>query len=126
MFLNLSNHPSGQWCAEQIAAAKAYGEITDMPFPAVPPEWDAERVSAFADRLFAQIVATGPAAVLCQGEMTLTYQLVKRLTKAGVPALCACSDRLTEETTLPDGSTKKISRFVFRGFRLYDAAGNGE
>ena len=121
MFLNLSNHPSALWSAAQLKAASAYGPVQDLPFPAVPPEWDIGRVCAFADALFEQVLAMNPAAVLCQGEMTLTYQLVKRLCAAGIPALCACSERVTEEIPLPDGATKKTSRFEFRSFRPYAA-----
>jgi hypothetical protein len=121
MFLNFTNHPSSQWCEAQLAAAREYGPVRDMTFPVVPPEWDIGRVCAYADGLFAQICALRPAAVLCQGEMTLTYQLVKRLCAAGIPVLCACSQRVTEEKPLPNGATQKVSRFVFCGFRRYEA-----
>lgn len=122
MFLNFSNHPSDQWSKEQTEAANRYGEIRDMPFPAVSPDWDTERVCALADGLCSRILAERPDAVLCQGEMTLTYQLVKRLGAAGIPVFCACSERITEETQTPDGSTRKTSYFVFRRFRRYETA----
>ena len=121
MFLNFSNHPSAGWSAEQHAAAGQYDEIRDLPFPAVPPEWEIDRVCALAETLFQEMLDLRPDAVFCQGEMTLTYQLVKRLSAAGIPALCACSNRITEETQLPDGSTQKLSRFVFCGFRRYES-----
>ena len=35
IFVNHTNHPSARWSAEQISAAQVYGEILDMPFPAV-------------------------------------------------------------------------------------------
>mgnify|MGYP007101881037 CR=1 FL=1 len=119
MFLNVTNHPSELWPPAQTAAALQYGEIRDLPFPAVPPEWDIRKVAALADTLADDILRLRPAAVLCQGEMTLTYQLVNRLHAAGIPALCACTERRTEETRLPTGETKKISVFEFRGFRRY-------
>ncbi len=37
-FINLTNHPSTKWGADQLAAAKKYGNIVDIPFPAVDPE----------------------------------------------------------------------------------------
>ena len=120
MFLNFSNHPVAQWSKEQLSAAGQYGEIQEMSFPNVPPDWDIGRVCSLADELFEEICALRPDAVLCQGEMTLTYQLVKRLCAAGIPVLSACSDRMTEEEQLPDGSTQKLSQFVFCGFRLYE------
>ena len=104
MFLNVSNHPSDKWSPEQLAAAEKYGEIRDLPFPTVLPYWDIASVCKLADALFEEISAMQPDAVLCQGEMTLTYQLVKRLHAAEIPVFCACSDRISEEIRLPDGS----------------------
>lgn len=120
MFLNVSNHPSGTWSREQLAAAEAYGPVRDFPFPEVPPEWETRSVCRLADGLAGEILALAPAAVLCQGEMTLTYQLVKRLHAAGIPVLSACSRRVTEEKLLPDGTTERVSRFTFCGFRPYE------
>jgi len=40
--INLSNHPSGNWPAEQIQVAQAqYGRVVDMPFPRINPSMDA-------------------------------------------------------------------------------------
>ena len=82
MFLNVSNHPSDKWSQEQLAAAEMYGSVRDFPFPVISPYWDIARVSALADALFKEISDMHPDAVLCQGEMTMTYQLVKRLQDA--------------------------------------------
>lgn len=120
MFLNFTNHPIAQWSEEQLSAARQYGEIREMLFPIVPPEWDINRVCSLADELFESVYALQPDAVLCQGEMTLTYQLVKRMCAAGIPVLCACNLRDTKEELLSDGSTQKLSRFVFCGFRYYE------
>ena len=124
MFLNVTNHPSRDWSAAQLEAAAAYGPVRDFPFPRVSPDWDTARVCRLADSLFAEIAVLRPAAVLCQGEMTLTYQLVKRLEAAGIPVLCACSERVSDETHLPDGAVETVSRFVFRGFRSYAPEGS--
>lgn len=122
MFLNFSNHPSAQWSKDQLYAAELFGEVTDLDFPDVPPEWDIDRVCELADGYARMILDLRPDAVLCQGEMTLTYQIVKRLYPTGIRIFSACSDRISEETVQPDGSTKKISRFVFRRFRSYEPA----
>lgn len=37
MFLNISNHKSENWSANQTSEAEKYGEIVDIPFPAVNP-----------------------------------------------------------------------------------------
>ncbi len=36
-FLNLSNHPSAAWNADQLAAAQKLGSVVDLPFPVVTP-----------------------------------------------------------------------------------------
>lgn len=35
MFINFSNHPSEAWGKTQLNAAMEYGEVIDIPFPAV-------------------------------------------------------------------------------------------
>ena len=37
MFINFSNHPSEAWGKTQLNAAMEYGEVIDIPFPAVNP-----------------------------------------------------------------------------------------
>ena len=119
MIINMTNHPSTIWSREQRTEAEKYGEILDMPFPVVPPDMGEEGVSDMAETFLRQILPLHPDAVLCQGEMTLTYALVSRLAAQGIPVLAACSDRITEETAEPDGSIRRVSRFVFTRFRQY-------
>ena len=119
MLLNVSNHPSSLWSSEQLAAAKEYGDIRDYPFPNVPPYWDEQHVEKLAEWMLSDILMLNPEAVLCQGEMTLTYLLVKRLTAAGIRVLCACTERSTQENPLSDGTMQKTTRFSFVRFREY-------
>ena len=35
MFINFSNHPSDAWGEVQLNAAMEYGDVMDVPFPAV-------------------------------------------------------------------------------------------
>lgn len=44
MLINLSNHPSASWQAEQLVAAQSFGEVVDLPFPAIPPDRDTAQV----------------------------------------------------------------------------------
>ena len=55
-----------------------------------------------------------PAAVMCQGEFTFVYSLVRRLKEKKVVCLAACSERMVADTA--DG---KIVRFEFVKFREY-------
>lgn len=120
MFINFTNHPSPLWSPQQMEAARRFGEVIDMPFPNVPPEATEADVARMAAEAVSSILVLAPAAVLCQGEMTLTYRIVRLLSEHGIPALAACSERITTETVGPDGTTSKISRFEFRGFRRYE------
>ena len=43
-FINLSNHPSAAWGADQLAAAAQYGTIVDVPFPNIDPTLSTEEV----------------------------------------------------------------------------------
>lgn len=120
MFINCTNHPYSCWSEGQLYAAHAaYGDIVDYPFPAVDPLWNEEQLAQEARRIGAELEAMQPDAVLCQGEMGMTFALVSLLGEKGIPALHACSERIAREQIAPDGRTIKVSEFVFRGFRAY-------
>lgn len=119
IFINHTNHPSARWSAEQISAAKVYGEIVDVPFPAIDDEATAQEVRELAEANAEKILSLKPAAVLCQGEFNYTFALVERLKTFGVPVLAATSKRVSAEEILPDGSTRQVSTFCFVQFREY-------
>ena len=127
MFVNLSNHPSGKWTAEQInAASRLYGEVRDLPFPAVPTLATPDDVAVMADEYVARAFAmreecadnTHSFAVMVQGEFTLTYATVKRFKEAGVTVVSAVSDRVVSEQVV-GGEVRKTAIFRFAGFREY-------
>ena len=119
-FVNCSNHPSVKWSAEQRAEAEKYGPVMDLPFPEVPAGADIETVKEMADELVDQILQMNPAAVMCQGEFTLTFAIVRRLMKRDILCLSACAERDIAETVMPDGTTSKQSFFRFTRFRPYE------
>ena len=43
MIINLSNHPKETWQEKQLQAARAYGELVDLPFPQLPGSMTGER-----------------------------------------------------------------------------------
>ncbi len=121
MFVNFSNHPSDRWDSKERRAASAYGEITDINFPVVPPEADEQLIEQLALDCVKEIepVLTGNDAVMVQGEFTLTYAVVNLLKKKGVKTLSACSERNTTETIDAYGNSIRNSVFTFVRFREY-------
>ncbi len=119
IFVNHTNHASAQWSAEQTAAAQTFGEIFDVPFPPVPPNFDEAAVAELVAKNLREILKLNPAAVLCQGEFNYTFAMVAALKAKNIPALAATTERVTSEISLPDGSTAKNSVFKFVRFRRY-------
>lgn len=119
MFINCSNHKSETWSVEQKKAAEQYGEILDLPFPNVATSADQKTVEQLAVQTAKKILQYHPDMVMCQGEYTLTYAIVKLLREHKIPVGAACTERKVVEKHLEDGSVQKTSRFQFAGFRLY-------
>lgn len=119
VFINHSNHPMANWSPEQKQAALAYGaSILDMAFPVLPANYTEQQIAELTQKSFSHIISLQPAAVLCQGEFTYTYSLVKLLKEKGIPVLAACSERKSKEEW--NGSvSRKVSYFRFVQFRQY-------
>ncbi len=119
MLINLSNHSHEKWSREQLAAAAVYGSVSDMEFPNVPASADEAWIAETAGAVCREIISRHPDAVLVQGEMTLTYSIVKTLRDYGITVVCASSERCCETEIAPDGSTVRRSVFKFVQFRNY-------
>ena len=102
MLVNFTNHPSSQWGERQLREAEKYGDIVDVPFPAVDPEEDEAYIGVLA------------SAVLCQGEFCLVYRVVSLLKEKNITVLAACSERCV----IQNGDRKEVT-FSFRRFRRY-------
>lgn len=118
-FINYTNHPSANWSEAQRQAAQIYGEIMDMDFPEIEPQWDEEQVASLACHQAEEIIALKPAAVLVQGEFTFSYALISLLQQAGIRVLAACSQRCTESVINEKQETIRRSVFKFVRFRQY-------
>ena len=118
MFINFSNHGSGEWSKAQINEALKYGRIVDMHFPEVPADATSDYIKETASQYTNLILSKAPKAVMCQGEFTLTYSIVSALKPHGITVLAACSDRVVEEKT-ENGITTKNIVFEFVQFREY-------
>ena len=120
MLINLTNHPSANWNEEQREeAVRQWGKIEDYSFPAVGSEWDNVSMMQYAQAIVSEVVKMNPDAVLCQGEMSMTFLLVAMLQKKGIPVYAATSERRAKEELQPDGSICKSVVFSFVMFRKY-------
>lgn len=115
LFINFSNHPSANWLEEQYKAASQYGQIVDIPFPSVSPQWTSEQVIELAKEYAEKIISMQPDIVMCQGEFTLSYHVIALLKENGIKVVAACSERHVTE----DEAGKKIVEFCFEQFREY-------
>jgi len=119
IFINHTHHVSERWSDAQKTAAQEYGDIIDVAVPDIPAEWDEVQVTALAQQYVERLLMLNPAAVLCQGEFTYTYSVVRHLEQAGIPVLAACSVRQTLELTDEEENTYRTSLFKFVRFRKY-------
>ena len=113
-FINFTNHPSSLWDEAQKQAAEAFGNILDIPFPAVTPNLSEKEIMELGDTFIKTILSHNPAAVLCQGEFTLAFYVTSQLKKQGIPVLAACSER---DTVIVGNEKRSIFKFV--QFREY-------
>lgn len=119
VFINISNHPSNKWSAEQLAAAQEFGDIIDIDFPQIVPGETIEEIQNKANSIFSRIKNFRNPVVMVQGEFTLTYQLVTLLQKAKIRTVASTQNRTSKESVDQNGNTIKVSSFCFEGFRDY-------
>ncbi|GHT14377.1 hypothetical protein FACS189426_20620 [Bacteroidia bacterium] len=119
MLINLSNHPSAQWSAEQRAAAeKQFGEIQDLPFPAVDPTGESIYIEQLAQdylNIIAKKHFSNPLPTIhIMGEMNFTYSIVRLLQNYGFTCVSSTTERIAKEE-----NGVKTSEFRFVRFRNY-------
>lgn len=120
-FINFTNHASRSWGEIQRAAARQYGdEIRDIPFPNVPATATEADIAQLAQEYVEKIKKETPSAVLCQGEFTLSYQVIRLLLQSGIPVVAACSERTVTEKR-EEGKVIKRAEYEFVRFRKYEA-----
>lgn len=119
MLINLSNHPSALWSAEQTEAAQQqFGNIVDLPFPQIEPHETKEDIFRIAQDYLNRVHQKGApetTAIHIMGEMTLTFTLVQMLKDAGYR--CYASTTVREVYEQEPG--KKTVMFNFIAFREY-------
>lgn len=118
VFVNFTNHPSSGWSEAQLAAARAIGTISDVPFPDVPTDMDEKAfdslIREYRNRIL-EVCRGRQATVHIQGEMTFTYRMVSELKSRNIRCLAS----VTKRNTVDLGDGKSQSVFGFAGFRDY-------
>ena len=122
VLVNLSNHPSPRWSAAQAqAAAEMFGEVRDLPFPAIDPRDEPDIIAALAKTYVEKTRGLLPSrptprdAVHVMGEMTFVFQFVRVALLAG----CRCVASTTERVAIDHPGGAKTSEFRFVRFRDY-------
>lgn len=120
MLINLSNHPSAKWPEAQLKAANSkYGDVIDLPFPNIDPEWDNAQVQAlagdYAGKCSKMLSGGDTNAVHIMGELTFTHHFVLIAKTLGINCIASTTSR---EVRTNDAG-EKVSTFKFVKFRLY-------
>ena len=116
MLINLSNHPSYSWPITQTdIAIKTFIQISDLPFPRIPPEMSVMDLDLLVDVYVNKIRQIDPLAVHVMGELTFAFRIVNCLKKIGYRCIASTTERIV--TT--DGTGNKTSTFKFGQFRDY-------
>lgn len=118
-FVNYSNHDFNTWSEQQLAAARALGELEYRPFPDINPSWDAVQVKEFALETAKELMKDFPdkrqVVFHIQGEMTFLFALLQVLLQNGYRCLSSTTKRFDQR--LPDG--RIVKNFQFLDFRDY-------
>jgi len=121
MLINLSNHPSSTWSPIQLQTARdKFGDITDILFPEINPEWDDAQIAELAQTYYLRIremaeETDAVQVVHLMGEYTFCYALVSLLKEAGIQVVVSTSKR---QSVMHEDGTKTI-KFDFVRFRNY-------
>jgi hypothetical protein len=117
MLINLSNHPSLKWDKPQLDAATQFGEILDISFPNISPDWDVAQVEELACDYFKQIKSMAKAwkekpVIHIAGEPVFCFLLIQMFLKEKFPCITSTTERIVRE----DGNIK-TTIFKFKQFR---------
>lgn len=118
MLLNLSNHPASAWSTAQLIVAQStYGDIYDLAFPAIDPNWSVADVTQLAETYYNEIINMTPIpqAVHLMGEMTFSFALINLLRAKGIVCVASTARR----QSIDKGEGRKEIVFEFVQFRAY-------
>lgn len=118
MFVNVSNHSSKMWSAEQLAATSKYGEIVDVQFPNIEPQLSSLEVRDIALRYAQNIVKligdeVDGSVIHLAGELSFCISFLSIIAPYGIGVVTSTSNRIVEV----DNTGKIIKTFIFEKFR---------
>jgi uncharacterized protein (DUF4213/DUF364 family) len=119
MLINLTNHPSTFWDEPQLQAAAEYGEVVDMPFPAIDAKSDEASIETLVNEYFekiSELAKNNRITVHIMGEMTFCFGLISGLSRLGIDCIASTSVRDVVNT---DNGQKQVN-FNFVRFRKYN------
>ncbi len=129
LLINVSNHPSEKWSEKQKAG---WDKIVDLPFPQIPPDWNANQVLDIAKEYYQRINGIKYehkdyiTCICLQGEFTFCYLLFalfilnpknyerEKQQRFAIPT----TERKVVETQDSEGKTIKQSVFEFVKWRI--------
>lgn len=122
MLINLSNHPTILWSANQTETAnREFGNVVDINFPQIDPSDDLPQIKKIAaefvnriNKLFLQSNDSNNA-VHIMGEFTFTFNLLEILKENNITAVASTTSR----EVVMDENGNKVSKFNFIRFRKY-------
>jgi len=119
IFINLSNHRTEKWSKTQLEEAQKYGEVRDMAFPNIDPNFTEEEINNLVNEYYTEIIKYNNPVIMVQGEFIFTFRLVTKLKEAGVKVVASCSQRKVIERVNESGATIRESEFSFVCFKEY-------
>ena len=121
MLINLSNHPYIYWGElQRREALEQWGEVEDIPFPAIDPNLSREELLPIVDDYLGKCMACAirygdGTAFHIMGESVFCFHLINKLLAAGYRVVASAATRDAEY--MADGH--KITMFNFVRFREY-------
>ena len=115
MLLNFTNHSYEGWSQkQQNEAIRLWGDVIDLDFPHINPNFDELDLENLVNEYLVKIVNIKPSAVHIQGEMNFTFQLVYFLMQKNIPCYASTTNRVVEKR-----GNQIIKKFDFIHFRKY-------
>lgn len=97
MLVNISPKKSDLWSPEQIRAASVFGGVLDYDIPYISPYLTEEEVEMIAEKTAQEIAELHPRAVCCQGEMSFSYRVARKLLIKGIFVVAAVTDVINDK-----------------------------
>ncbi|MBD5134409.1 MAG: metal-dependent hydrolase [Lachnospiraceae bacterium] len=92
VFVNCTEDASDKWEESKILAAKDYGDITDIPMPAISIETTDKEIQELSKDISDKIIKLYPNAVYVKGNGIVMYEIIRILLKKHITVLSDIKD----------------------------------